>query len=166
MFDDKPMSDNLVETIIAGELALTLRWGHSGLEGVDLDWAAGKEQTQPLTPRGRQFKTALNQYVQGQEPKWPEVHYEFDELTPFARDVLRTLRDNVGYGRTVSYGELAGMVGQPNAARAVGQIMARNPWPLVVPCHRVLGRSGKLTGFSGAGLEMKKYLLKLESGAA
>lgn len=66
-------------------------------------------------------------------------------------------------GLTKTYGELAKQMGNPNAARAVGGAMARNRWPLLIPCHRVLGASGKLTGYSGAGgIASKQWLLDFE----
>ncbi|MBN1441149.1 MAG: methylated-DNA--[protein]-cysteine S-methyltransferase [Planctomycetes bacterium] len=74
--------------------------------------------------------------------------------------VWRELR-RVPYGRTISYGELARGVGHPRAARAVGQAVGRNPVPVFVPCHRVVGSAGHLTGFS-CGLEIKIRLLELE----
>jgi len=67
----------------------------------------------------------------------------------------------VGYGETVTYGELAARIGRPSAARAVGQALARNPLPIVVPCHRVVGHLGELPGFGG-GLDRKRLLLELE----
>jgi methylated-DNA-[protein]-cysteine S-methyltransferase len=67
----------------------------------------------------------------------------------------------IPYGRTVTYGELAGMAGSPSAARAVGAALARNPWPVIVPCHRVVGAGGMLVGF-GKGLPAKEALLKFE----
>ncbi len=83
-------------------------------------------------------------------------------LTPFARDVLAALCQ-VPAGATVSYGELADRAGHPGAARAVGRVMAGNPLPLVVPCHRVVGASGALTGYSGAsGVATKHWLLAFE----
>lgn len=83
----------------------------------------------------------------------------------FQRKVLATLRRRVGPGRTISYGELAEVVGHPGAARAVGTAMARNPVPVLVPCHRVLASGGRLGGYGG-GLEMKKELLRLEGSLA
>jgi methylated-DNA-[protein]-cysteine S-methyltransferase len=74
--------------------------------------------------------------------------------------VLRALA-RVSYGRTVTYGELAARVGQPRGARAVGQAMARNPVPLVIPCHRVVASGGGLGGYGG-GLALKRRLLDLE----
>jgi len=64
-------------------------------------------------------------------------------------------------GHTRAYGEIAREVGSPGAARAVGQSMARNPWPVVVPCHRVVASDGSLTGFGG-GLVMKRRMLEME----
>jgi methylated-DNA-[protein]-cysteine S-methyltransferase len=67
----------------------------------------------------------------------------------------------IPYGRTVTYGELAGMAGSPGAARAAGAALARNPWPVIIPCHRVVGAGGTLVGF-GKGLPAKEALLKFE----
>jgi methylated-DNA-[protein]-cysteine S-methyltransferase len=67
----------------------------------------------------------------------------------------------VPYGRTISYGELAGRVGRAGASRAVGGANNKNPLPIVVPCHRVIGADGSLTGYGG-GLERKRALLALE----
>ncbi|MDD3470329.1 MAG: methylated-DNA--[protein]-cysteine S-methyltransferase [Thermoguttaceae bacterium] len=68
----------------------------------------------------------------------------------------------IPYGTTASYGEIASRMGQPRAVRAVGAACGRNPIPLVVPCHRVVGKRGRLTGFRG-GLELKQRLLELET---
>ncbi len=83
-------------------------------------------------------------------------------LTPFARKVLTALA-RLPYGQTITYGQLARRIGAPNAARAVGSCLARNPLPLIIPCHRVLPRSGGLGGFSApAGPALKRRLLMLE----
>jgi methylated-DNA-[protein]-cysteine S-methyltransferase len=84
------------------------------------------------------------------------------EGTPFQKRVWQALRD-VPYGETISYSELARRVGKPGAARAVGAALGRNPIPIIVPCHRVIGADGSLTGFGG-GLERKRKLLELETG--
>ena len=81
--------------------------------------------------------------------------------TPFQRDVWRVTA-SIPYGETRSYGWLAKEVGRPQNARAVGQALARNSLPIVIPCHRVTGSGGALGGYSG-GLEMKRRLLELES---
>jgi methylated-DNA-[protein]-cysteine S-methyltransferase len=83
----------------------------------------------------------------------------------FRKTVLEHLYADVPYGRTVSYLELATIVGNPKASRAVGTAMATNPIPIVVPCHRVLRTGGNLGGYGG-GLETKVKLLALESGEA
>ena len=81
--------------------------------------------------------------------------------TEFQKTVWRELL-NIPYGATTSYGELAERVGNPNASRAVGAANGRNPLSIIVPCHRVIGSSGKLTGYGG-GLERKEWLLAHES---
>lgn len=83
--------------------------------------------------------------------------------TPFQLRVWRALC-GIGYGETISYAELAARIGNPAARRAVGAANGRNPLPIVVPCHRVIGRDGSLVGFGG-GLQVKRRLLDLESGA-
>jgi methylated-DNA-[protein]-cysteine S-methyltransferase len=80
--------------------------------------------------------------------------------TPFQRRVWSALR-GIPYGTTVSYGKLADWIGQPTAARAVGLANGRNPIGIIVPCHRVVGSAGSLTGYGG-GLDRKRYLLGLE----
>ncbi|MEX2494903.1 MAG: methylated-DNA--[protein]-cysteine S-methyltransferase [Woeseia sp.] len=80
--------------------------------------------------------------------------------TPFQLDVLRELQA-IPYGTTASYGDIAKRIGRPKAVRAVGRANGRNPIPIVIPCHRVIGASGKLTGFGG-GLPTKEALLRLE----
>lgn len=81
--------------------------------------------------------------------------------TEFQVSVLRALLD-IPYGETASYGEIARRIGRPRAVRAVGAANGRNPIPIVVPCHRVIGSTGDLTGFGG-GLDTKEALLRLEA---
>ena len=80
--------------------------------------------------------------------------------TPFQQAVWRALEE-IPYGETRSYGEIAGQVGRPKASRAVGAANHRNPIPIVIPCHRVIGAGGTLTGYGG-GLDRKRLLLDLE----
>ena len=88
------------------------------------------------------------------------VHVDWNIGPSFRREVLEeTLR--IPSGQTRTYGWLAERVGRPRAARAVGRVMATNPLPLVVPCHRVVGSNGSLTGYGG-GLRMKELLLRAE----
>lgn len=82
--------------------------------------------------------------------------------TPFQLQVWEALRA-IPYGQTASYGDVARAVGQPGAARAVGGANNRNPIAIVVPCHRVIGSGGSLTGYGG-GLDRKRQLLALEAG--
>lgn len=100
------------------------------------DWFAGRRRgfELPLAPRGTAFQQAV----------WREI----------AR---------VGWGRTRSYGEVAAAIGRPAAVRAVGAATGRNPLTIIVPCHRLVGRDGALTGYAG-GLERKRALLAFESG--
>jgi len=81
---------------------------------------------------------------------------------PFDQLVWQELR-RIPYGETISYGELARRIGHPNAARAVGVANGRNPIAVIIPCHRVIGADGSLTGYGG-GLERKRFLLELEAG--
>ncbi len=91
-----------------------------------------------------------------------DLPLELGGLSPFALDVLTALRQ-VPWGEVVSYGELACLSGHPGAARAVGRVMALNPLPLVIPCHRVLGAGRRLGGYSaGEGVPTKEYLLRFE----
>ncbi|MFF7450361.1 MULTISPECIES: methylated-DNA--[protein]-cysteine S-methyltransferase [unclassified Streptomyces] len=84
--------------------------------------------------------------------------------TPFQREVWQQLR-RIPYGETRSYGDLAAALGRPGASRAVGLANGKNPIGIIVPCHRVVGSDGSLTGYGG-GLERKQRLLDLERGAA
>jgi methylated-DNA-[protein]-cysteine S-methyltransferase len=81
--------------------------------------------------------------------------------TPFQLSVWRAL-ETIPYGETTTYGAIARQIGRPTAIRAVGAANGANPLPIVIPCHRVIGRNGTLTGFGG-GLAAKEILLKLES---
>ncbi len=81
-------------------------------------------------------------------------------LTPFQKEVLINL-DKVPCGETVTYGQLAKMINRPSASRAVGNALNRNPYPVIIPCHRVVGKNS--IGGYGRGLEMKRFLLAIES---
>ncbi len=90
-----------------------------------------------------------------------ELPLDWSLISGFNRQVLRELASGVPYGAVVGYGDLAGRVGRPGAAQAVGAAMGANPLPVVVPCHRVVENDGGLGGFGG-GLETKRKLLALE----
>ncbi|MGD2095443.1 MAG: methylated-DNA--[protein]-cysteine S-methyltransferase [Phycisphaerales bacterium] len=85
-----------------------------------------------------------------------------DGFTPFGISVLKACK-NVGYGHTTTYSRLAEKSGSPNASRAVGSILAKNPLPLIIPCHRIIRNDGKLGGFTASGgITLKRKLLELE----
>ena len=113
-------------------------------------------------PRLDGFKRKLRQYFNGWRVIFDEP-LDLAEATPFQRRVWLTVRE-IPYGETRSYAEIARQVGSPRAARAVGQAMAANPLPIVVPCHRVVGSDGGLCGFEG-GLDLKRRLLEMEGAA-
>jgi methylated-DNA-[protein]-cysteine S-methyltransferase len=105
----------------------------------------------------------LDEYFAGRRHAF-DLEWDIRQLAPFNQRVLAQLA-RVEYGHTTTYGRLAAAAGNPKAARAVGTIMNRNPIPIVLPCHRVVGASGKLVGYAG-GLERKELLLRLEGAIA
>ena len=102
----------------------------------------------------------LQAYFSGEPVSFADVELDVDGWTPFQLDVVRTLR-RVPYGEVVSYADLARLAGHPRAQRAAGTFCARNRFPLVVPCHRVVSSAG-LGSYGSLGLEYKKRLLALE----
>jgi methylated-DNA-[protein]-cysteine S-methyltransferase len=104
----------------------------------------------------------LDEYFEGRRDHF-DLPLDWSLSRGFRRTVLEKLHAAVDYGSTVSYGELAEMVGNPKASRAVGTAMATNPIAIVVPCHRVLRSGGNLGGYGG-GLPAKVKLLELEAG--
>jgi methylated-DNA-[protein]-cysteine S-methyltransferase len=101
----------------------------------------------------------LDQYFEGRRRTF-DLSLDLRALPPFTLSVLDQLA-RVPYGETTTYGALARRVGHPRAARAVGTVMNRNRIPIVLPCHRVVGATGSLTGYAG-GLDVKEKLLELE----
>ncbi|MFH1915091.1 MAG: MGMT family protein [Pseudomonadota bacterium] len=150
------------ECIVADPLALSLNWEDGQLVRLSVHWATAVAQSSVLSDEARLLKQALFRYVSGLKPDWPALPYDLSRLTDFQRTVLHALAQ-VPQGTTCTYGELAAAVGKPQAARAIGRAMATNPFPLVYPCHRVVGASGKLTGYSSeGGVTLKERLLRLE----
>ncbi len=122
----------------------------------DSDWQEGDNAIL------RETRRQLGEYFDG-------TRREFDlplapRGTAFQQHIWQALR-TIAYGETISYAALAACVGKPRALRAVGAANGRNPLPIVVPCHRVIGADGSLTGFGG-GLPMKQFLLQLEGASA
>jgi methylated-DNA-[protein]-cysteine S-methyltransferase len=101
----------------------------------------------------------LDEYFEGSRTRF-DLRVDLALLADFNRRVLHELA-RVPYGEVVTYGELAARAERPRAARAVGTVMNRNPLPIVLPCHRVIGANGKLTGYGG-GLPRKEALLRRE----
>ena len=144
-----------------GELLLT--GDETGLCSLTM----GQLQMEPHSPPdgARHEPAALREAVTQLEDYFAGRRLDFELLlapagTPFQLKVWAALRE-IPYGRTTSYGELAAEIGQPTASRAVGLANGRNPIAVVVPCHRVIGRDGTLTGFGG-GLDRKRWLLEHE----
>jgi methylated-DNA-[protein]-cysteine S-methyltransferase len=108
-------------------------------------------------------KRELDQYFEGRRRRF-DLPVDLRGRSEFSRAVLEQLA-RVPYGEVTTYGSLAARSGRPRAARAVGTIMNRNPIPIVLPCHRVVGSTGSLVGYGG-GLERKEQLLKLEGALA
>ena len=131
---------------------------------VGFDGQRHEEDTQawrlePDHPVLRQTTTQLEEYFAGARRDF-DVALDLSCGTPFQQRVWRALLD-IGHGQTSSYGAVSQALGQPRAVRAVGGAVGRNPISILVPCHRVLGSSGSLTGYAG-GLDRKIALLELE----
>ena len=107
------------------------------------------------------FCHQVRQYFDGQATRF-DVEIDIGDMPPFRQMVLELCR-KVPYGKTATYADLARAAGKPAAARAVGGVMAHNPLPLVIPCHRILRSDGSLGGYSSrGGLNEKTRLLRLE----
>jgi len=118
----------------------------------------GRREIDPFLAK---LRNALERYFKGEAVNFHEFTLWEDDITPFFKKVYHFLRENVRWGELITYAELAKKVGKPNGARAVGNAMAKNPFPIIVPCHRVIRSDKKLGGFGG-GEAWKRYLLKLE----
>jgi methylated-DNA-[protein]-cysteine S-methyltransferase len=153
---------------------VAVAWSEKGLVAVTLpqrDEAEALSQLPEVSVVGSQEPDGLD--VQSLADKlcryFDSQRVAFDEPldpsigTDFQRQVWAITRA-IPRGQVLTYGEIAREAGSPGAARAVGQAMARNPWPIVVPCHRVVGSDGSLTGFGG-GLDMKRRMLAMEGAA-
>jgi len=113
----------------------------------------------------RRLMALSRAYFRGRAADFREIDCELPRTGTFAGKVLRACRA-IGPGRTRSYGEIAGRIGCPGGARAVAGALARNPIPLIVPCHRVVCADGGLGGFSAVGgVELKRRMLELERSA-
>ena len=144
----------------------------AGLQAVTLPQST---QQQAFAALGKQVKQAVlspelfcdfeqrfQDYYSGKKTTFTDK-LDFSNATPFQKQVWDTTR-LIPYGETRSYGWVANQIGKPHAARAVGQALNKNPFLIIVPCHRVIAGDGSLGGF-GSGLEMKKVLLEMEKTA-
>lgn len=132
-----------------------LLWEHEGFERVQVAKSVENSRNPLLSKTAKE----LDEYFSG---KRKQFTIPLDPVgTPFQLRVWEILK-TIPYGKTLSYGEQATLMGSPQAARAVGGANGKNPISIIVPCHRVIGRNGKLTGFGG-GLPAKQKLLEIES---
>ncbi|MEU6588718.1 methylated-DNA--[protein]-cysteine S-methyltransferase [Streptomyces sp. NPDC046881] len=120
----------------------------------------GRPVEDPGSPLLAEPIRQLRAYFAGERHDF-DLPLDWSLISGFNRQVLRELASGVPYGTVVGYGDLAGRVGQPGGAQAVGAAMGANPLPVVVPCHRVVESGGGIGGFGG-GLETKRKLLALE----
>jgi methylated-DNA-[protein]-cysteine S-methyltransferase len=148
------------ETFVNQWFSATFVWTDGLLTRIDLS-AEPKAATAPLSPYGAALERIVTQYANLHADEWPDLPLDKRGLTTFSLKVMDTLRLHIPRGSFTTYGRLAARCGSPRAARAVGGVMARNPWPLLVPCHRVLAGNLGLGGF-GPGIELKRTLLTLE----
>lgn len=146
---------------------ILLDWTERGLKRLRLLGPEPPPRSEPPEPPPfvREAQARLLSFLGGAAPRFGDLPLDLEGLPPFHRRVLELLRDTRP-GERLSYGLLARRAGSPGAARAVGQAMAHNPLPLLIPCHRVVAAQGP-GGFSLFGsLATKEHLLALEEAAA
>ena len=159
----------LAHTVIDSPLGpLTLVAADGALAGLYMNGRAPASADAARAADGADA-AVLDEAVRQLEEYFGGERHDFDlplalEGTPFQRRVWDALL-GIPYGQTVSYGQLADRIGQPTASRAVGLANGRNPVSIIVPCHRVVGANGSLTGYGG-GLDHKQRLLELERGVS
>jgi methylated-DNA-[protein]-cysteine S-methyltransferase len=150
---NSPLGELQIETAGDGEirkLTICASESSNSLDGEDLTDAALQSAEEQL-----------NSYFQGRLLLF-DLPIDFSDYSPFAVKVLQALQ-TVPFGTTVSYGELAALVGRPKAARAIGRVVGANRTPILIPCHRVVGSTGALVGYSATGgLVTKRWLLEFE----
>jgi methylated-DNA-[protein]-cysteine S-methyltransferase len=123
---------------------------------------AREDESPATTAFHNKVAKKLTEFASGESVDLDWIAVNTDFLTGFQKQVHEACRA-IPWGETLSYGQLATVVGHPGAARAVGTVMSKNRYPLIVPCHRVLGSQGKLGGYSApSGLAMKRRLLEME----
>ena len=152
---DTPVGELLVATTERGLCRIAFRPDEA------LDEIAEAFGVRVLRIPGRldPVRRELDEYFEGERHAF-DLPLDLPPVPAFHRDALRELA-LIPYGEVTTYGALAARIGKPRAARAVGGAMNKNPIPIVLPCHRVVGSNGSLTGYGG-GLERKEALLRLE----
>ena len=130
------------------------------------DFLSGEVSVDPsesrLCPSLQHFIEAVDKYLTGQRFDFLDILLDLGDCPEFTRKVLDRCRE-IPYGQTMTYSELAISIGRPTAVRAVAQALARNPIPLLIPCHRVIGSDVALRGYSAAGgTETKRRLIQME----
>lgn len=165
-----PFGDIVVVVGPGGVERITLP--RAGLEATGTEATVDVPEFVTAPRRDRAIARQIDDFFGGRRRVFDlSVDLGVSPLSEFQRRVLDTLRMEVPYGETVTYGELAVMAGRPGAARAVGTTMARNPVPFVIPCHRVVAANG-IGGYGGGyggtlsdGIALKRALLDLEAPA-
>jgi methylated-DNA-[protein]-cysteine S-methyltransferase len=140
-------------------------WNERGISRVDMCTKKRGSTTKPPAWVSQAAKRIAN-HLAGKNDDLKDIKVDLSNFTSFTKRIYTALRD-VKPGRTVTYGELAKKAGKPNAARAVGSAMAKNPIPLIVPCHRVIRADGRIGEFSAvAGSSLKRLLLGIEGATS
>ena len=155
--------ESMQEYFIHSQFALVISWDKGLVERTVLEFP-GSETAKRIHPSRNPSSVvqALDRcYLEQETEPWLNIPLDWKKLSPFRARVLKTLLWFVPWGRTITYSRLAAMAGSPGAARAVGTAMAENPWPVIIPCHRVVRADKGLGGFS-FGTRFKKKLLALE----
>jgi methylated-DNA-[protein]-cysteine S-methyltransferase len=130
---------------------------------VDDEWTSSDAKSTPAWIAD--LADRLQSYAAGNDERFDDVRLDLAHLSEFQSRVVRACR-RIRRGKVRSYGELAGVAGSPGAARAVGSVMAKNRFPIIVPCHRVVGSAGSLGGFSARDrINMKRRMLEIEGAA-
>jgi len=125
-------------------------------------WDSSECRNDKVDAQLQSLVSRLTAFADGTADDFLDIELDLDTMTGFQRRVIARCR-RIAWGKTLTYGQLAACAGSPRAARAVGNIMAANRFPLIVPCHRVIGAGGSLRGFSAPdGLTMKRRLLQRE----
>ena len=156
------------------------KWGYFGLAGTEYGLCRTQLpgsnpekiktlllKNDPVAQHDKNFCKILQQqiaaYFEGNNIKFSrDIYLNLDGLSSFSISVLKACR-KIENGRMITYGQLAKKAGRPKASRAVGSVMAKNPMPLIIPCHRIIRSDGKMGGFSApGGITLKNKMLELE----